>query len=271
MKTPVLLLSTVLLLAPARPSSAQLCENAVQAFRKGEIPAAAEEARRCIANGDHTSQTYKLLALSSFLLQNFDDFVANMEKAIEINPSDGDAHYHLGRYLYEKKLYRDAVTRFETAIKLDPQNYRAFYFLGLCKQADHDEKGAAEDYKRAIQIIDRGKLQFGWPFADLGDLLSMQGDLQSALSWAYRGTRNDPALPYTHYVYALILLKQEPTAEVEQSLQRALKLDPGYAQAYFLLGRYYTKSGEKEKAKIAYARFEELKKNPAVSPYGVRR
>ncbi len=265
------LLASILSAACAVPSFAQGCAPAVEAFHKGEIPKAAEEARKCIASGKADGQVYKLLAFASFLLQKFDDFNANMEKAIELNPSDAEAHYHLGRYLYEKKLYKEAMSRFETAIKLDPQSYRAMYFLGLCKQGNGDLKGAEEAYRGSISVVERSHVQFGWPYADLADLLSLQGNHDAGLSWAYRATRNDPKLPYTHYVYARIMLNKEASYEVEQSLQRAIKLDPGYAQAYYVLGRYYTKIADKEKARDAFAKFDELKNNPAPPMAGVRR
>ncbi|HYK89353.1 MAG TPA: tetratricopeptide repeat protein [Acidobacteriota bacterium] len=271
MKRVVVLLLQGMFLMSSGPSAGQVCDTAVQAFHKGQIASAREEALKCIDNGQATSGVYKLLALSSYLLQKTDDFVVDMDKAIELNPSDGDAHYQLGRYYYEKKLYKEAMARFEAAVKLDPKNYRAFYFLGLCRQGNSDEPGAAEDYRKSIAIIDRDKIHYGWPFADLGDLLSLQGNKEGGLSWAYRGTRNDPLLPYTHYVYARILLAGEASGEVEQSLKRALELDPGYTQAYYLLGRYYTKVGDKEKAVKAFARFEELKNNPVPSRFGIRR
>ncbi len=270
MKVAVLLLPGMFLTLSSS-SAAQVCDAAVQAFRRGEVALARDAARTCIENGEATAGVYKLLALSSYLLQKTDDFVLNMEKAIELNPSDGDAYYQLGRYLYEKRLYKDAMSRFEAAIKLDSSNYRAFYFLGLCKQGNGDEQGAVDDYRKSIAIIDHSKARYGWPFADLGDLLALQGNKEGGLSWAYRGTRNDPMLPYTHYVYARILLDSEASREVEQSLKRALDLDPGYTQAYYLLGRYYTKIGDKERAGQAFAKFDELKSNPVPSRFGIRR
>jgi Tfp pilus assembly protein PilF len=51
----------------------------------------------------------------------------------------------------------------------------------------------------------------------------------------------------------------------------AIKLDPGYGDAYYLLARYYQRTGESQLAKDTFAKFEEIKKNPTPSPYGVRR
>ncbi len=259
------------MIAGIQPAQGQVCDSAVLAFKAGKIEQAAQLARECIDGGTVSGDAYKLLAISYFLLQRFDDYLVNMQRAAELNPSDAEVQYHLGRYLYEVKDYKQAMDHFSKAITLDPDNYKALYFLALCKQGNSDEKGAAEDFRRAIAIIERRHLSYGWPFADLGDLLALKGDYEGGLSWAYRGTRNDPSQPYVHYIYARVLMNGEPTPEVEQELNKAIKLDPGYTQAYYLLGRYYTKTGDKEKAKVAYARFNELKTTPVPSPFGVRR
>jgi tetratricopeptide (TPR) repeat protein len=257
-----------LLVLPAR---AQVCDDAVLAFKAGEIDRAAQLAQECIDRGTVSSDAYKLLAISCFLLQRFDDYLAYMQKAEQLNPSDAEIQYHLGRYQYEVKEYKKAMDYFSRAVDLDPENYRACYFLALCKQGNSDEKGAAEDFKKAIAIVERKHVSYGWPFADLGDLLALKGDYDNGLSWGYRGTRNDPSLPYVHYVYARILMNKDMIPEVEQELNKAIKLDPGYTQAYYLLGRYYTKIGDKDRAKVAYTKFNELKSKPEPSPFGLRR
>jgi tetratricopeptide (TPR) repeat protein len=254
-----------------QPSRAQVCDNAVLSFKAGQIERAAQLARECIDGGTVSGDAYKLLAISYFLLQRFDDYLVNMQRAAELSPGDTEIHYHLGRFFYEAKDYTKAMDRFSRAVELDPDNYRASYFLALCKQGNSDEKGADEAFRRAISIIERKRISYGWPFADLGDMLALKGDYEGGLSWAYRGIRNDPSQPYVHYVYARVLMNKEPTPEVELELDKAVKLDPGYTQAYYLLGRYYTKIGEKDKAKVAFAKFDELKTNPVPSPFGVRR
>jgi tetratricopeptide (TPR) repeat protein len=247
------------------------CEPAATAFRSGQFERAIELGRLCVDQGLENGEIYKLLALSSYVLQRFDDFQTYMNRAIVLSPGDSAPHYHLGRFFYEKKRYREALTRFRRAIELDPENYRAYYFSGLCRQGNNDEAGALDDYRKAIKIIDSGRIKYGWPFADLADLLVLRGELDQGVSWAYRAVRNDPTLPYAHYVYAAALMKVEASFEVEQELTRAIQLDPGYTQAYYLLGRYYTKTGNKEKANAAFAKFEELRKTPQPSPFGLRR
>jgi hypothetical protein len=51
----------------------------------------------------------------------------------------------------------------------------------------------------------------------------------------------------------------------------AIRLDAGYSEAYYLLARYYQKVGEEQLAKETFAKFDDLKKNPVPSPFGLRR
>jgi tetratricopeptide (TPR) repeat protein len=246
------------------------CPAALEAFRAAQFERAAELSRACIQQRKEDSETYKLLALSSYMLKRVDDYRENLEKALALNPNDADAHYHLGRFHFERKEYRNALERFRNALTLDPENFKAYYYSGLCRQGNNEE-GAQEDFRKAIEIIERKRINYGWPFSALGEMFTMQGDFERGLSWHYRAIRNDPTLPYTHFSYASALLKKEANFEVEQELQRAVKLDPGYTEAYYLLGRYYTKIGDKERAGQAFSKFEELRKNPVPSPFGLRR
>lgn len=262
----------ILALTLGAPVSMQdRCEGAATAFRAAQFDRAVELGQRCLRNGLESGELYKLIALASYMLQRPEDFKTYMERASLLDPTDGAPHYHLGRYFYEHKFYRDALERFRRAVELDPENYRAYYFSGLCRQGNNDEAGAEEDYRKSIAIIERRQERYGWPFADLGDLLVLRGEIDKGIAWSYRGTRNDPLLPYVYFVYAGALMKKEAGFEVEESLKRAVRIDPGYTQAFYLLGRYYTKVGETEKAKAAFDRFEELRKNPQPSAFGIRR
>ena len=83
--------------------------------------------------------------------------------------------------------------------------------------------------------------------------------------------RNDPASPHARYEYAKALFTKGATSEVRKSLEEAIRLDPGYSEAYYLLAQYYVKTGEKQLATDTLKRFEQVKKNPVPSPYGIRR
>ncbi|MGH9161540.1 MAG: tetratricopeptide repeat protein, partial [Vicinamibacteraceae bacterium] len=66
-------------------------------------------------------------------------------------------------------------------------------------------------------------------------------------------------------------LRRGPTADVERALLQAIRLDPGYASAYYVLARYYTKVGDDERARQTLAKFKDVQANDVPSRYGLRR
>lgn len=244
---------------------------ALIAFGRGELAQVCELANQALARDDKRVEVYKLLALSEYLLQRLDKFEAHIRAALKLNPLDADAHYHLGRYFFEDKRYSEALAEFQTALKAQPQHYRAYYYAALVYEGQNDGARAKEELQMAIRIIERQQLRYAWPFTDLGKRLLNEGEYERGVGWLYRAVRNDPASPHAWYHYAKALFQKEPSAEVKQAVQQALRLDPGYSEAYYLLARYYQKTGEAQLAKETFAKFEELKKNPLPSPYGLRR
>ncbi|MGI8786056.1 MAG: tetratricopeptide repeat protein [Acidobacteriota bacterium] len=244
---------------------------AAVALGTGRFEEASRLAKQSLAEGNQRAEVFKLLAMSRFLAGDAEGFYEHIQAAIERDPNSADSHYHLGRYYFEKKMYTPAIESFGRTSRLDPDHYKASYFTGLSQQGSGEGEAAEKSLRKAIEIIDRRKIRYGWPFADLGEFLTQRGRLDDGLGWLYRGTRNDPGLPYTHLKYAMALLQKEPGAEVQREIETALKLDPAYTEAYYQLGRYYSKTGQPDLAREAFAKFQELRNNPKPSPAGVRR
>jgi tetratricopeptide (TPR) repeat protein len=79
-----------------------------------------------------------------------------------------------------------------------------------------------------------------------------------ALAQAY-GERSAQSL----YVAAASCLNQDPlSTEPVTLLREAVRVDPRFAQAYYLLGRAYTRQGQLKEAASAFGRAAELNANP---------
>ncbi|UCF36443.1 MAG: tetratricopeptide repeat protein [Acidobacteriota bacterium] len=254
---------------PDQPRVAFLA--AAVAFRMGQFEAAAARASEAIALDDSSPEIFRVRALSRFMSQDYEGYKADLYAILERDPNNAEAYYHLGRYHYEKQTFAESQEAFRKATELDPQFFKAHYFLGWCLQAAGDLEGAKGSYLEAIQIVQKAGINYGWPFTDLGDVLILQGQYDEGLVWLKRAIENDPKLPFSHFRYAGALLKKEATPEVESELRTAIQLDPGYPEAYYLLGTYYKRVGDREKAREALEKFQELRKNPTPSPFGVRR
>ncbi len=245
--------------------------RALIAFQQGQLDRVSDLSGQCLKRGDERAEVHKLYAISEYLLGRPENFEKHIRAAIKQNPRDADGQYHLGRYLFEQKRYTDALTCFETAIKLHPDHFKSHYYTGLLYEAENKLESARAAFTTAIKIIDRIGVRYAWPFADLGRQLVNEGDLERGLGWLYRAVRNDPSSPYAHYGYAKALFQQGASSEVKHELLEAIRLDPGYSEAYYLLARYYKKIGEEKLAQETFAKFDETKKNPVPSPFGLRR
>ena len=245
--------------------------RAMVAFQSGRLREASEWAEACLKRGDRRGEVHKLFALSEYLQRRFEAFETHIREAAKLDPLDPDPHYHLGRYYFEDKRYDQALAAFKKAFELQPDHFKSHYYAGLVHEGQNNIDAAKQEMQTAIRVIDRMKMRYAWPYADLGRLLVNEDDYDRGVGWLYRAIRNDPESPYARYHYAKALFRNGATFEVKQELMEAIRLDPGYGDAYYLLARYYQKTGEKQLAKDTFAKFEEIKKNPAPSPYGVRR
>ena len=245
--------------------------RALVAFQSGRFEQASEMAEACLKRGDGRGEVHKLFALLEYLQRRFNTFETHIREAAKLDPLDPDPHYHLGRYYFEDKRYDLALAEFKKAFELQPDHFKSHYYAGLVHEGQNNIDAAKQELQAAIRVIDRMKIRYAWPYADLGRLLVNEDDYDRGVGWLYRAIRNDPESPYARYHYAKALFRNGATFEVKQELMEAIRLDPGYGDAYYLLARYYQKTGEKQLAKDTFAKFEEIKKNPAPSPYGVRR
>ena len=241
------------------------------ALRRGDPASANEFARRCLVNGDNRPEIYKVLALAEYLLQRTEQFEAHIQVVLKKNPRDAEAEYLLARYLYESKQYRQALAAFQKVLEIQPEHYRAHYYAGLVYQMTNDMDRAQGEFLGAIRIIENKHIRYAWPFADLGRQLADAGESDAAIDWLLQGIHNDPACPKAYYEYARALFHKGPLPEIERMLIEAVRLDPGYTDAYYLLARYYRKVDKSLAAEQALAKFKDLKAHPVPSPYGLPR
>jgi len=60
----------------------------------------------------------------------FDEAIARLTKATQLNPNFGDAYLGLGVSLSSERKYAEAVAPLEMAVRLEPSNPAAYYSLG---------------------------------------------------------------------------------------------------------------------------------------------
>jgi tetratricopeptide (TPR) repeat protein len=188
------------LLAKQHPDETQpLYLQAVIALRRGDARRAADLARNCIQRGNVRPEVHKTLALAEYVLGHADKFETHMRAVLQQNALDGEAHYFLGRYLYEIGNYAEALTSFRNALGIDPEHYKAHYYAALAYAANGEKELSEQEFLVSIKIIDTHRIRYAWPFAGLGRQLTDSGESDRALAVLSRGILNDPGCPKAHY------------------------------------------------------------------------
>ena len=140
------------------------------------------------------------------------------DKDIRVQPlADSEVEFYLGNLLVRQRRLDEAETRFKKAIALDSTLARPYEGLGII-------------------ALRRGKYD------------EAQGFFKQALA-------SDSKNPLTHYYYALSLqrddardgggsLRPETAKTMIEELKTSIKLMPGFAYSYSLLGQVYLLTGE---------------------------
>jgi tetratricopeptide (TPR) repeat protein len=78
--------------------------------------------------------------------------IAELRKAIELNPEQMDAHLGLGQALYERGSLVEAASEYGEAIKINPKSAEAHNNLGLTLHKQGLREQATSEFKLAVQI-----------------------------------------------------------------------------------------------------------------------
>ena len=199
------------------------------------------------------------LALSYIILNHQDWARPELERLATSSPSNPLYPYWLGRIDYDAMQYRAAVEHFQKALNLNPGFMKAYDNLGLCYEALAQYDDAMHVYQQAITMNRAAQVPSPWPPLNLGTLLVKLGKLDEAETCLEESLKYDPHFPKAHYQMALLRDKQENDGAALQELAEAVRNDPDYPEPHYLLGRIYTRRGEKAKADAEWQTFHKLK------------
>lgn len=105
--------------------------------------------------GEDVSQASRLRYLSGNQYSdedNFDEAIAEYEKAISICPNFPEAENNLGFALYKKGKFFDAIIHYKNAIRMKPDYATAFNNLGVAYYSIGDYDNAVSSYNKAIEL-----------------------------------------------------------------------------------------------------------------------
>jgi tetratricopeptide (TPR) repeat protein len=241
-------------------------------YALGKYPRAIEEFQKSLELDPHLDETETLLALSYFDTGQLQRAIPLLEKAYQRKADDPDVAAHLGlAYLREQQADK-ALVVLSHWVEIQPDSPEALYYKGKAAQYVASNTFAkltqiAPDSYRTHQLEAEMLRQRGLAPAAINEYKKAIGQkpgaagLHYALGTLYREMgRLDEAIaefnqelritddPLTYYLLGDVYLQQNNIERSQQSLLKALAIQPGLTGAELDLAKTYKSQGKTAQA-----------------------
>lgn len=164
------------------------------------------------------------------------------------HPANGRAHHELGKALFERGQFAEAMTCYRKAIRLQPWAPEPHYNLGLTLAQLNRADEAMVEYREALRL----RPDDADTHNNLGIVLMNAGRLAEAEAQFRATLRARPDYAKGHSNLANVLLELGRPAEAIEPAQAAVRLDPAYGTAHYNLGNALAETGQWPAAATSY-------------------
>ncbi|MBM3245694.1 MAG: tetratricopeptide repeat protein, partial [Candidatus Omnitrophica bacterium] len=194
---------------------------------------------------------YKLLGDIYFQKLQYEKAIDSYQTALALGKEDAVIYNDIGLALIQLERYREATTYLEKAFSRDPGNVNIHYSLASAyRDAGLSSKALAE-----YTAIASYNSTYPYLFNDIGEIYRNKGERVASLEafnrelvHANERLRSDPDNPVFLDSLAGALNGLGKYGEAKVIIEKAIKLNPRFRQAYLTLARIYEDSGNKKEA-----------------------
>jgi tetratricopeptide (TPR) repeat protein len=231
----------------------------VNSFFLGDYAAAVEK-WFALSKTNPSAEVYNNIGISLIRKNEIEDAVWYLNKAVELDPQNGDFRYNLAACYSQKEAPDDAVQHFREAIQFHPNDYQALYWLGrtLEKQGKPESKQVLAFYLERLPGDQRGKFPDQFPTATAAlraayaYLSKEEKDYMNVARSKASKQRED--YTKTYQGSADKQLKDAHPDLAVQEIKKGLTLSPFDSYLNYLWGLSYVKQGNNPAA-IPYLQF----------------
>ncbi len=195
---------------------------------------------------------------------NIPEFVNIPEDGIEkIDPQATEYYrlFNVAMELMQKNQMREAVPSWRHVLQVDPTDGNAHYNLGYALADTGELTEAAAEYRKACELTPDRPV---W-YARLGLVLAQAGDVDEAIASYRKSVALDPSVAAVEADLGVELFKKGLTDEALEHLEKSVEVAPGFAEGQNKFGTALAKAGRMEEAITHLERAVEL--NPKSVEY----
>jgi len=179
----------------------------------------------------------------------------SMKKAVTLAPDNPAANYMMGAVSLHRHETSEAVPYFEKYVRLQPDDPRGRFALGVARFYSSDLTGARPDL---VAVAERTETAAGANYF-LARIARQSSQLVEARQFVDRSIKANPGYADAWAELGLLQTRAGEYAEAEASLQKALSLDAENYQATVHLAALYTRTRDPRREAQA-ARLDALQK-----------
>lgn len=220
----------------------------IQVVNSGNYAAAETLATPLSKAYPKASLIWKILGVAIAEQGRMADAIAPMQKVIQLEPKDAEAHRNLATALKELGQIKSAEAHLRKALALNSQDALACMSLGKLLNEQFNFVEAEKCCRKAIL------LNYDFPAAhdQLGIALLGQKKLINAEDSFRSALLLKPDFADAHNNLGIALNEQIRYSEAEASYIQALKFNPAYTNALMNLGKNFSDQEKYSQAEIAY-------------------
>lgn len=258
-------------------------QKAVDSILRGQFREAATVAAAALKSRPGNARLRVLLARAEMGQGNLQTAYAELRRALEIDSRNIDAIYYIA--LVSEAL---APMEYDRLYRLNPNSDRVHQILAESALAQENKAEAEAEYLAAIRInpraldsilglaeLKRSQSKFDEAlriYRNAEALIGLNHDIAYGIGVCYGYLQDHPrAIEYfrkaigfepqaeaTLFALGNSLFQNGQLVEAIDPLKTAVAINPKIKQAYFLLGRAYQRLGQRELAREAFKRVDEL-------------
>ncbi|MDR4497770.1 MAG: tetratricopeptide repeat protein [Candidatus Scalindua sp.] len=188
--------------------------------------------------------------------ERWDEAIAEINKAMALNPEYKDSFYKFGLAHYKGGFYDKAITAYSLSLKLNPNDFRVYCDRGLAYGKNGQYDKAIADYDQAIKLDPKhAKVYVG-----RGVAFKNKGEDEKAIADYTQAIKLNSTYALAYYNRGLVHQKKGRYEKAIADFDQALKSNPKYTNAYYSRGLAYHYTGQYEKAVADYT--ESIRLNP---------
>lgn len=134
--------------------------------------------------------------------------------------ADARSHVLKGYRLHRQKNYNEALAELNKAIQMDPRNAEAFYWRGRTLVSLGRLEQGVEDFKRAVQF----KPDYAEAYDHLGWLASRRGDVDEGIAYLTKSIESKPENAWALYHRSRLLQSKGDLAGAMRDAEKACNL-----------------------------------------------